>query len=150
MLKKGLEDGVVVDYTNIYNKFFVANGEGNTKITAARLPFFDGDYWSGAAESILKKFEVEERSIGGLQSKLPNKRILKSMGQDKPDVAVKDVLVMQKVTNSSNLLIFLLNPFFTLNLYSSSSSSFTVRPNHSTCERKLYDRPFTKYLHQLP
>ncbi|CAH1437532.1 unnamed protein product [Lactuca virosa] len=97
MLKKGAEDGVVVDYTNLYNQFFVASGEGNRKITAARLPFFDGDYWSGAAENIVRKLEVEETSAGGLQSKLPNKRILKAMGQDKPDVAVKDVLVMQKL-----------------------------------------------------
>ncbi|KAI3520951.1 hypothetical protein L1887_10406 [Cichorium endivia] len=97
MLKKGAEDGVVVDHTNLYNQFFVASGEGNTKISAARLPYFDGDYWSGAAENIVRKLEVEERSSGGLQSKLPNKRILKAMGQDKPDVAVKDVLVMQKL-----------------------------------------------------
>ncbi|KAL4577364.1 hypothetical protein LXL04_013473 [Taraxacum kok-saghyz] len=91
MLKKGAEDGVVVDYTNLYN-----DGDGKVKISAARLPYFDGDYWSGAAENIVRKLEVEEKA-GGLQSKLPNKRILKAMGQDKPDVAVKDVLVMQKL-----------------------------------------------------
>ncbi|KAL7618660.1 hypothetical protein Lser_V15G00516 [Lactuca serriola] len=91
MLKKGSEDGVVMDYTNLYNQFFVASGEGNTKIIAARLPFFDSDYWSGAAKNIVRKLELEETSDGGLQSKLPNKRILKAMGQDKPDVAVKDL-----------------------------------------------------------
>ena len=80
MLKKGSEDGVVMDYTNLYNQFFVASGEGNTKITAARLPFFDSDYWSGAAKNIVRKLELEETSDGGLQSKLPNKRILKAMG----------------------------------------------------------------------
>ena len=97
MLKKATEDNVVVDYTNIYNQFFVPSGEANSKITAARLPYFDGDYWSGAAENIVRKLEVEESAGGGLQSKLPNKRILKAMGQDKVDVAMKDVLVMQKV-----------------------------------------------------
>lgn len=96
MLKKAVEDDVVVDHTNLYNRFFVSSGQGNTKITAARLPYFDGDYWSGAAENIVRKLEVEE-SAGGLQSKLPNKRILKAMGQDKLDVATKDVLVMQKL-----------------------------------------------------
>ncbi|KAJ0469388.1 putative histone acetyltransferase chromatin regulator PHD family [Helianthus annuus] len=96
MLKKATEDNIVVDHTNLYNQFFVPNGEGNMKITAARLPYFDGDYWSGAAENIVRKLEVEE-STGGLQSKLPNKRILKAMGQDKNDIAVKDVLVMQKL-----------------------------------------------------
>nr|GEV16097.1 histone acetyltransferase HAC1-like isoform X3 [Tanacetum cinerariifolium] len=97
MLKKATEDHVVVDYTNIYNHFFVPSGEANSKITAARLPYFDGDYWSGAAENIVRKLEVEESAGGGLQSKLPNKRILKAMGQDKVDVAIKDVLVMQKL-----------------------------------------------------
>ncbi|GKD02345.1 histone acetyltransferase HAC1-like protein isoform X3, partial [Tanacetum coccineum] len=97
MLKKATEDHVVVDYTNIYNHFFVPSGEANSKITAARLPYFDGDYWSGAAENIVRKLEVEESVGGGLQSKLPNKRILKAMGQDKVDVAMKDVLVMQKL-----------------------------------------------------
>ncbi|KAJ9540675.1 hypothetical protein OSB04_027181 [Centaurea solstitialis] len=96
MLKKAVEDDVVVDHTNLYHQFFVSSGQGNTKITAARLPYFDGDYWSGAAENIVRKLEVEE-SAGGLQSKLPNKRILKAMGQDKVDIAMKDVLVMQKL-----------------------------------------------------
>ncbi|KAL8193422.1 hypothetical protein R6Q57_026557 [Mikania cordata] len=96
MLKKATEDNVVVDHTNLYNQFFVPGGEGNMKITAARLPYFDGDYWSGAAENIVRKLEVEE-TAGGLQSKLPNKRILKAMGQDKIDIAVMDVLVMQKL-----------------------------------------------------
>lgn len=99
MLKKAAEDNLVVHHTNLYNQFFVPSGEGNTKITAARLPYFEGDYWSGAAENIVRKLELEESSIGGLQSKLPNKRILKAMGQDKVDVAMKDVLVMQKVNN---------------------------------------------------
>nr|XP_043634708.1 histone acetyltransferase HAC1-like [Erigeron canadensis] len=96
MLKKASEDNVVVDHTNFYHQFFVPNEETNTKITAARLPYFDGDYWSGAAENIVRKLEIEEKA-GGLQSKLPNKRILKSMGQDKHDIAMKDVLVMQKL-----------------------------------------------------
>ncbi|CAI9262137.1 unnamed protein product [Lactuca saligna] len=51
----------------------------------------------GVAENIVKKLEVEETSAGGLQSKLPNKGILKAMGYDKPDVVVKDVLVMEKM-----------------------------------------------------
>ncbi|CAI9282513.1 unnamed protein product [Lactuca saligna] len=80
MLKKGVEDGVLMDYINLYNQFFIASGEGNTKITATHLPFFNGDYWSRAAENIVRKLEVEETSACGLQSKLPNKRILKAMG----------------------------------------------------------------------
>lgn len=94
MLKKAATDGVVVDYTNLYDCFFVPT---NTKITAARLPYFEGDFWSGAAEDVVRKIEQEE-SGGGLQRKLPTKRTLKAMGHDTPSSdATKDVLVMQKL-----------------------------------------------------
>ncbi|XP_076886476.1 histone acetyltransferase HAC12-like [Bidens hawaiensis] len=98
MLKKATEANVVIDHTNLYSQFFVPGEDGNNmKITAARLPYFDGDYWSVAAETHVRKLELEETAAGGLQSKLPNKRILKAMGQDKADIAVKDVLVMHKL-----------------------------------------------------
>ncbi|KVI02625.1 histone H3-K56 acetyltransferase, RTT109 [Cynara cardunculus var. scolymus] len=96
MLRKAAEDDVVVDNTNLYNQFFVPTRQGNTKITAARLPYFDGDYWSTAAESIIKKLE-EEESSGGLRSRLPTKRTLIAMGLENPDVVTKDVLVMQRL-----------------------------------------------------
>ncbi|CAI9269602.1 unnamed protein product [Lactuca saligna] len=84
------------------------------------------DYWSGAAENIVRKLEVEETSDGGLQSKLPNKRILKAMGHDKPDVAVKDVLVMQK-------LIFLKE-----HQHSRTSSNNQARSSQSYADIKSY------------
>lgn len=105
MLKKATEANVVIDHTNFYNQFFVTGGEGNNmKITAARLPYFDGDYWSVAAENYVRTLELEESAPGGLQSKLPSKRVLKAMGQDKADIAVKDVLVMNKVKTLSLII----------------------------------------------
>ncbi|KAI3665776.1 hypothetical protein L6452_44408 [Arctium lappa] len=97
MLRKAAEDDVVVENTNLYNQFFVPTRQGNTKITAARLPYFDGDYLSTAAESIVKKLEEEEESSGGLFSRLPTKRTLVAMGVENPDVVTKDVLVMQRL-----------------------------------------------------
>ncbi|KAJ9564190.1 hypothetical protein OSB04_000156, partial [Centaurea solstitialis] len=96
MLRKAAEDDVVVETTNLYNQFFVPTRQGSTKITAARLPYFDGDYWSTTAESIIKKLE-EEESSGGLRSRVPTKRTLMAMGVENPDFVTKDVLVMQRL-----------------------------------------------------
>ena len=99
MLSKAAKEGIVVDINNLHKEFFVPKREENNKITAARLPYFDGAYWLGAAETISKKLEEEEIS-GKLCIKSPNKRTLKALGQDNP---TKDVLVMQQVNSILSL-----------------------------------------------
>ncbi|GMJ01356.1 hypothetical protein HRI_003804800 [Hibiscus trionum] len=75
MLQKAAKAGIVVDFTNLYNQFF-STGKYNTKVTAAHLPYFDGDYWSGASED----------------------RTLQAMGHTNPSGhAIKDILLMQKL-----------------------------------------------------
>ncbi|KAI9092971.1 hypothetical protein K1719_027494 [Acacia pycnantha] len=49
MIRKASEEDIVVNHTNMHDQFFVASKSCNSKVTAARLPYFDGDYWSGAA-----------------------------------------------------------------------------------------------------
>jgi len=61
MPKKATEENIVVGLTNIYDHFFLPTEIGNSKVTASRLPYFDGDYWCGNAMVVAKTLEKESR-----------------------------------------------------------------------------------------
>ncbi|KAK3000281.1 hypothetical protein RJ639_022669 [Escallonia herrerae] len=102
MLRKAAKENVVVDLTNLYDHFFVSSGECKAKVTAARLPYFDGDYWPGAAEDIIYQLRQEEdgrkQHKKGTTKKTLTKRALKASGQtDLSGNASKDLLLMHKL-----------------------------------------------------
>jgi E1A/CREB-binding protein len=99
MLKKATEENIVVGLTNVYDHFFVAAEKGDSKVTASRLPYFDGDCWSGNAMEAAKT--IEKECVGDyekmLKEQVPN-RALKTMGHANPSKdTAKDILVMRKV-----------------------------------------------------
>ncbi|KAK9097644.1 hypothetical protein Syun_024689 [Stephania yunnanensis] len=113
MLRKAAKENVVVELTNLYDHFFVSTGECKAKVTAARLPYFDGDYWPGAAEDMINQLRQEEdgrkQQKRGKTKKTITKRALKAAGQtDLSGNASKDALLMQKV-NSISVLSALLS-----------------------------------------
>ncbi|RWR84205.1 zinc finger protein [Cinnamomum micranthum f. kanehirae] len=102
MLRKASREDIVVDLTNLYDHFFVSTGECKAKVTAARLPYFDGDYWPGAAEDMINQLRQEEdgrkQQKKGKAKKTITKRALKAAGQaDLSGNASKDALLMQKL-----------------------------------------------------
>ncbi|XVE89201.1 hypothetical protein DITRI_Ditri19aG0131600 [Diplodiscus trichospermus] len=102
MLRKASKENIVVDLTNLYDHFFVTTGECKAKVTAARLPYFDGDYWPGAAEDLINQLRQEEdgRKLNkkGTTKKTITKRALKASGQsDLSANASKDLLLMHKL-----------------------------------------------------
>ncbi|ESQ29866.1 hypothetical protein EUTSA_v10012306mg [Eutrema salsugineum] len=98
MLRKASEEDVVVECTNLYDQFFVQSGECRANVTAARLPYFDGDYWPGAAEDLIQQMSQEDDGTKsnkkGLAKKVISKRALRAVGQVN---ASKDLLTMQKL-----------------------------------------------------
>jgi E1A/CREB-binding protein len=102
MLEKAIELGIVVERTNLYDYFFIHKKECKAKVTAARLPYFDGDYWPGAAEDMISKFCLTEgdqniKNKGKIKSTI-TKRDLKAAGvTDLNGSASKDAMLMQKV-----------------------------------------------------
>ena len=102
MLRKASKENIVVELTNLFDHFFTQTGECKAKVTAARLPYFDGDYWPGAAEDMIYQINQEEegRKLNkkGIMKKTITKRALKATGQtDLSSNASKDILLMHKV-----------------------------------------------------
>jgi E1A/CREB-binding protein len=102
MLRKASKEGIVAELTNLYDHFFMTMGECKAKVTAARLPYFDGDYWPGAAEDMINQLRQEEddRKLQkkSKTKKIITKRALKAAGHtDLSGNASKDAMLMQKV-----------------------------------------------------
>ncbi|KAJ8564834.1 hypothetical protein K7X08_001294 [Anisodus acutangulus] len=102
MLRKAKKENIVVELTNLYDHFFISTGERKAKVTAARLPYFDGDYWPGSAEDMIYQLQQEEEGRKqhkkGTIKKTITKRALKASGQsDLSGNASKDLLLMHKL-----------------------------------------------------
>ncbi|KAF7088568.1 hypothetical protein CFC21_091661 [Triticum aestivum] len=102
MLRKATKEEIVVELTNLYDHFFITMGECKAKVTASRLPYFDGDYWPGAAEDMINQLRQEEddRKLQkkSKTKKIITKRALKAAGHtDLSGNASKDAMLMQKL-----------------------------------------------------
>ena len=118
MIRKATDEGIDVELTNLYEHFFNSKTDCKAKVTAARLPYFDGDYWPGAAEDIINQIFVPEDDKNlrkGKVKKTITKRALKAAGlTDLSGNASKDAMLMQKVYFSlKNMQDMFFQPKFT-------------------------------------
>ena len=89
----------MVNCTTLYDRFFNPISEFNGKMTAARLPYFYGDYWPSAVDNRLDDIEKsrKEDAKKGVRRGV-TKTSMKAMGLSNPDDVVRtDFLLMQKV-----------------------------------------------------
>ncbi|CAH2065891.1 unnamed protein product [Thlaspi arvense] len=102
MLDKAVEQRVVTNVTNLYERFFVSTEESTCNITAARLPYFEGSFWSYNAELLVQEIEKEGNSELQKKVKSLTRRALKGMMSSKSKDSVdaddaKNILLMQKL-----------------------------------------------------
>ena len=102
MISKAKTEKIAVSNKNLYDYFFTVTGDCKAKVTATRLPYFDGDYWPGAAEDMIMQLQEEE--IGrkqlkkGKTKKTVTKRATKTTAQaELASNASKDLQLMHKV-----------------------------------------------------
>nr|XP_017216837.1 PREDICTED: histone acetyltransferase HAC1-like [Daucus carota subsp. sativus] len=72
MLEKAAKENIVVEITNLYDHFFVSDGstgECKAKVTAARLPYYDGDYLPGASEDFINLIACGQSDLSGNATK---------------------------------------------------------------------------------
>ncbi|KAH7281754.1 hypothetical protein KP509_36G061900 [Ceratopteris richardii] len=105
MIGKAKKEKIVVANRNLYDYFFTTGNDCKAKITAARLPYFDGDYWPGAAEDILQQLEQEKDGYysqrRGKLNKIVPKRTTKTSSQtDVANSQSKDFQLMSKLGQS--------------------------------------------------
>ncbi|CAN6937436.1 unnamed protein product [Brassica oleracea] len=88
MLDKAKEQSVVTNVTNLYDRFFVPT----CNITAARLPYFEGSFWSSSAELLMS--QETESEVANVKSL--SRRALKG-NKIKDSNDAKNILLMRKL-----------------------------------------------------
>lgn len=101
MLEKAVEQRVVTNVTNLYHRFFVPTEESTCNMTAARLPYFEGSFWSCNTENLIQEIEKEGNKELQKMVRSLSRRKLKSMSYKSTGCVdvddAKNILLMQQV-----------------------------------------------------
>ncbi|XP_078432659.1 histone acetyltransferase HAC12-like isoform X2 [Wolffia australiana] len=100
MIRKATKKNIVVENTKLYDFFFMPPENCKASLTAARLPYFDGDYWPGCAEDLLQSLQqIEDGKEPPKKGKMSiSKRALKAARHcSSTDTPSKDSLLMFKL-----------------------------------------------------
>ncbi|XP_020572493.1 histone acetyltransferase HAC1-like [Phalaenopsis equestris] len=95
MIRKASKGKIVMENTNLYDHFFVQTRESIVNITAARLPYFDRDYWPGEAENLIQSYNEKRPQK---KAKAAIERALRAAKRDASSIEnEKDVLLMNNL-----------------------------------------------------
>nr|CAD1839748.1 unnamed protein product [Ananas comosus var. bracteatus] len=94
LISKATIDDVIVEHTNLHDRFFLSTGEHNT-VTAANLPYCEGDYWPVEAEVLLKDDSGSTSQKKG--AKAANDRMLRAYKRGSVERDPKDMSLMHKL-----------------------------------------------------
>ncbi|XP_072984159.1 probable histone acetyltransferase HAC-like 3 isoform X1 [Typha latifolia] len=89
MVNKAIKQNVIAERTNLYDWFFLPTSECKLKVTAARLPYCENDYWPGEAEKLLEEEDEGRKPV--------NDRVLRAAKRDSVIGNIRDVLLMHKL-----------------------------------------------------
>ncbi len=137
MLRRAMEQGVVFSLSNLYDVFFPDPKCPRGNCSSVNLPYFEGDYWPGAAEEILtninQELEDAKKNGGSKKNKAAAVKNKKSKGKQSsvaisPD-ADKDEILMQKV---GEIISPMKEDFIMVYLYPTCSHC------RATCEGCMY------------
>ncbi|PKA49281.1 Histone acetyltransferase HAC1 [Apostasia shenzhenica] len=115
MIRKALKGKIVMEQTNLYDHFFVHTSESKEKITAARLPYFDSDFWPGEADRILQGCNGNVPEKKAKKAEAVMQRALRAARRDALFIEnEKDVLLMK---NLGGTIRSMKDDFFVLFMY---------------------------------
>lgn len=107
MLDKAVQQRAVANVTNLHERFFAVKEKSTCYMTAARLPYFEGSFWSCKAEELIQEFEREDDNELAKKVKKLSRKKLKGLSYDSNGCVdiddAKNVLLMEKV------IIYVLN-----------------------------------------
>ncbi|WOL02901.1 histone acetyltransferase HAC1-like isoform X2 [Canna indica] len=94
MIRKAMKEKIILERTNLYDYFFMLTSECKAKVTAARLPYFDSDFWPGKAEILLLEDKNESHAKG---TKTAVQRALRAAKRDAMTGNPKDILLVHQL-----------------------------------------------------
>lgn len=146
LLERAREQGVVTRITNLWNENFRCD------FNVTCIPYFEGDYWPGEAENVVKALQdeaEESRKSGGnsAKSKKTNGRVQRALRSDGciEEEAGRDVLILRM----GKILEPMKDAFIVAYLQPRAFSlAMSVRSDkevpHAICDNKIPSKPLAE------
>lgn len=103
MFSRAADEKIVLSSTNLYKHYFIPSRGHKFKISAAQLPYFEGDHWPSKLERFLGEINQKPVELIEQKDKSMPKRAIKGCKNLSTD-STTDILLMQKVPLTTKLV----------------------------------------------